>query len=363
MEQTGTTRSDLQMRQWQEAGLRGPLPLRLWISQPSKPLAKLAEQAYRQPEVVLDALAGVWEPNETPLVGGLADARNDAAFRVAWARWWAHHGFNVFRLDEATFARLALTDPPDLPIEELRLPYNAIRLEIPSGFLPIASEEGRTHYVRWLDIGYFPSSKGPKSLLPLTAARALRAVLRVGDEPPAAGIRFDGRWVLWARCPDLAVGGTLNTLQAAKGITLHDFVHGNTAAVRLAFDMEEEAASLVSAVRVVTNFCLALDAQVLHPQQRVNRRKQKRSQVARPTVFVFDKSDVDMCLLESAQAVGHGKNAALEWKVKSRFIVRGHWRNQACGPGMHERKRIFIEPYWKGPDTADGYAHLYKTDR
>lgn len=40
------------------------------------------------------------------------------------------------------------------------------------------------------------------------------------------------------------------------------------------------------------------------------------------------------------------------WKVEQRFIVRGHWRSQPCGRGKMDRKRIWIEPHWKGPENA-----------
>lgn len=35
-----------------------------------------------------------------------------------------------------------------------------------------------------------------------------------------------------------------------------------------------------------------------------------------------------------------------------RFMVRGHWRQQAHGPGKQERKLIWIRPHNKGPDLA-----------
>lgn len=35
-----------------------------------------------------------------------------------------------------------------------------------------------------------------------------------------------------------------------------------------------------------------------------------------------------------------------------RFTVRGHWRHQACGPGLQERVLRFIKPYNKGPEMA-----------
>lgn len=35
-----------------------------------------------------------------------------------------------------------------------------------------------------------------------------------------------------------------------------------------------------------------------------------------------------------------------------RWIVRGHWRRQPCGPGRQERRPIWIEPHIKGPEDA-----------
>lgn len=34
------------------------------------------------------------------------------------------------------------------------------------------------------------------------------------------------------------------------------------------------------------------------------------------------------------------------------WIVDGHWRYQACGPGRATHKRIWIEPHYKGPEDA-----------
>lgn len=35
-----------------------------------------------------------------------------------------------------------------------------------------------------------------------------------------------------------------------------------------------------------------------------------------------------------------------------RWIVRGHWRDQACGPGLKQRRRTWVPAYTKGPDGA-----------
>jgi len=43
-----------------------------------------------------------------------------------------------------------------------------------------------------------------------------------------------------------------------------------------------------------------------------------------------------------------------------RFWVRGHFRNQAFGPGRTERKLIWIKPHMKGPDSAEVIHKQYE---
>jgi hypothetical protein len=40
-------------------------------------------------------------------------------------------------------------------------------------------------------------------------------------------------------------------------------------------------------------------------------------------------------------------------KLDHQVKVRGHHKMQAYGPGLMERRRILIQPYWKGPDAAE----------
>ena len=43
------------------------------------------------------------------------------------------------------------------------------------------------------------------------------------------------------------------------------------------------------------------------------------------------------------------------------FLVRGHHRRQAHGPGHQLRKTIWIEPHWKGPEDARVLLRTYQT--
>ena len=61
--------------------------------------------------------------------------------------------------------------------------------------------------------------------------------------------------------------------------------------------------------------------------------------------------DVMVCELRRARERGY------EWgdgdgesHLTHRFMVHGHWRNQACGPKLSLRKQRWISPYIKGPD-------------
>jgi hypothetical protein len=45
-----------------------------------------------------------------------------------------------------------------------------------------------------------------------------------------------------------------------------------------------------------------------------------------------------------------------------RFLVRGHWRNQAHGEGRSLRTFKWIEPFWKGPEMAEIVNKPYRVD-
>ena len=45
---------------------------------------------------------------------------------------------------------------------------------------------------------------------------------------------------------------------------------------------------------------------------------------------------------------GEGK----KWGLSVRFMVRGHWRNQACGEKRGQRRPVYVAPYLKGPEDA-----------
>ena len=65
---------------------------------------------------------------------------------------------------------------------------------------------------------------------------------------------------------------------------------------------------------------------------------------------------IRLCPPKSYKPIYSGSGKTLNVK----FIVRGHWRNQACGKDHLDRKRMWIYPYWKGPEMSEIVNRKYK---
>lgn len=50
------------------------------------------------------------------------------------------------------------------------------------------------------------------------------------------------------------------------------------------------------------------------------------------------------------------------WRVQARHSVRGHWKQQAFGTGRQERKRLFVQPYWRGPEAGQALSKTYAVE-
>lgn len=83
-----------------------------------------------------------------------------------------------------------------------------------------------------------------------------------------------------------------------------------------------------------------------HVERHARKRYEKAFKTT-PTVHVVALRKSQATAVEHVETVEGEKH-----RLHVRFTVRGHARLQPCGPGMKDRKLIWVDPFIKGPDGA-----------
>lgn len=122
----------------------------------------------------------------------------------------------------------------------------------------------------------------------------------------------------------------------------------------------------------IVNLCVYIDSlHGLPPPEGRQRKpgassKKRDHEPAPPQRWVLGRAiKLSPGMLQAARAAVLGERTAKQraaYRLHVRFMVRGHWRNQAWG-AKHEARRVrWIAPFWKGPELAEGLARLYAVD-
>lgn len=98
--------------------------------------------------------------------------------------------------------------------------------------------------------------------------------------------------------------------------------------------------------RLAQALWLLLDQTLVSTREEQARPKQTHH--ARKLGLTTRVTVVDLRRIEGMNR-GQGEST-VEWS--HRWVVRGHWRWQACGVGYSERRRIWVAPFIKGPEGA-----------
>lgn len=126
--------------------------------------------------------------------------------------------------------------------------------------------------------------------------------------------------------------------------------------------LDERATMLIG--RLILGTCLTLSdpSKVQKSSGRSQRRAKKEH---KPVVFTQNYVLGAPVMIDARAEIAHWARSGRAHSSPSvRTLVRGHWRNQACGKGRLERKIIHIQPFWKGPEDGPVVVreHRVKTD-
>lgn len=249
--------------------------------------------------------------------------------RRMWSAYkWVNAGSNQFQVTNDLAAALVLTDVPEATTSEMKLPYETLAFSIPTGTIPFAVPDEDIKYTEWADTLW---------------------IERVDDDKYL--------WII--RWRELEIHQLFDAVKDEWFRTEEER--------ELATDDET---SFSAAHKLVRNFALWLHAEGTPELKRARvevpkklAEKRERSGEQWPRQWLFGKEvkispELRRAAMESV--LGRSRHSVEGWKVRARFTVRGHWRNQAHGIGRSQRTRKWIAPFWKGPAEKEAWAHIYK---
>lgn len=296
----------------------------------------------------------------------------DDAYRTDIGRWalaWARDGHNVFDLGADFAAAMLLTDARELDIASVRLPFRGLLMLVPDGFA--RGVEGG-HYTKihiteihraditQLEVGNRVADTLKTLSTPHLHVALAQLTAKTEADAKAAGPKF---YTKHQDTNDTAFhiygsDGThvLDTLIERKGLTWDAF---DALPDDVTDDADRSARHTLRQIVFGTLAYIAAVENATELREPAGKPRDRREGTAPKIHDVGRTLRLDPHLVRAARA--GSREVAL--RLKHRHIVRGHYRNQPFGPRRAEVKRIWIAPFWKGPEDGAELVHTYLIDK
>lgn len=258
---------------------------------------------------------------------------------------WATFGYSVFELSHELAAGFLLTDPPPLPEGGLKLPFNCFCIKVPPGIIPMFLDDTQV-WAQLIWVHQFFSVHQEHGPIEFIRVAAEHRGIKVWRDRFPAELSEESDETIFNR-PEF----------------------GDPVFV------DEDRLAPAAAIHILRNFVSWIDAEgtdvkKLRPEPRRKKKGKKAKRVeesgAYPRVYFMGRGVTlrpELKRMASEIALSGSKKHHVEgWQLRSRHIVRGHYKQQAYGPERSLRKQIRVEPYWRGPEGSDVWAHLYSDD-
>lgn len=234
---------------------------------------------------------------------------------------WAVNAFPQVTIGAKHAAALAATRYPEDVLEEVRSPFSAWLIEVPPDLILMTDSSGRQTHVARILVGHDP--KMDWSFIAYSAG-----------SPPVALNRW-GYTASQLVDQDQPFGeqGLLFPLETS--------------------DLDERAVTIIGRLIIGVALEMAEGSHVASsprgpaPPWRPRRRKQGAPDIT-PRTYVL-KADIKVDVRPVLREFMLGKRGTAP---AVQHLVKGHWKLQPYGPGNSQRKLIWIQPYWRGPEDA-----------
>jgi len=326
-------------------------------------LEDFAKQSRRIPGLPNTLRGGVWDLHVAMRwaidngVGTPDDSEAEAGEKALFQARWAGFGWPMLSLTESLCSSLLLTDCSAVDPRAFQLPFPCFAVELPWPRTPFMNDRGG---VKWLFVHRFRSHTevGQKQLDALDPDNELELfeAMKTTETADTLMVRLMtpgwGTSLLATRLwPDhllVPSGKAWGDREPDPMVTPHDELLVN------------------GALALVANLCLYVAAtKACVPRDQKNKAassKNRTEDLPPPDRWVLGR-EIKLApeIRDMARMIGavNTEAARKPWKLAARYVVRGHWRNQACGVGMLDHKLRWIEPYWKGPVEAPGMTRSF----
>jgi hypothetical protein len=274
--------------------------------------------------------------------------KDEAAYREAIHTFhlfgsWAQNGFSLFDVSPDLAAALLLTDPPPTPETGLKLPFSCFCIRLPEGTIPIFLGDKQV----WAEQLWAHQFWG------IHKVEGRKEYIRVSAV--WQGLQFwRDRWV--------------GNLDLDSDESVYNRVMQGDPPI-----LPEDEISANVMMRFFKSFISWLHATnaLEKTKPEIPRLKKKASKEARmklesgffPRVWLIGrevKLRPELKRMARETALGGSKRHEVAgWKVRTRHIVRGHFKPRLEARLGHP---VWVEPYWRGPEGEAAWAHIY-TDK
>jgi hypothetical protein len=238
---------------------------------------------------------------------------------IFWAARWIDQGCPRVVFDNNYASLLMATDVGKDLTDKVVFPWKAFLIELAEGTLSFRDGEGNPHPVQKIFVQVMNPEGEDKFNIVAMARNGLQ---------------------LWRH------GSRINELTISK--TSRDRVWD------IGYKTDSRDDRVLNLIgRLVISMCVAMSdpdnfrKQTPSRKNKIKHRLSKQPALPEIQTFIIGKPTKLNCrpaLTDYIEGTRRGPTV--------RFLVRGHWKLQAYGPGRTKRKLIQIEPYWKGPEEA-----------
>lgn len=250
-------------------------------------------------------------------------------FAHLWLYRWAECAFPTVVINQEQIGAYGLADINVKDTENIKYPWPAFIIRIPPGTLLYRGDVA----IRIAGL----MAKGVDVL-----GKPVKNPKTNDDETAFLGAHFNY---------ELGLGYHFVRVDFQSGISVH-LANNNLHSI-LFINLEDELGRLM-AVAARVYMCVLCELQTTNDVRRRDViRKLRVSGVKEKIGVQTEEYTISRPItINMIQAAKNYISKGARFSCKSRWMVRGHWRRQAHGPGRKKRKLVFVEPHWKGPECG-----------